>query len=51
MKTKELLLVGITYLLGVTIAYFITRLFQSDAADISMVIGTILAVLLAVWIY
>ena len=51
MKAKELLLAGLTYLIGVTIAYFIASRFDNDAVGVSQVVGTILGVFVAIWFY
>lgn len=51
MKLKELLLSGLAYLVGVSVAYLFVSRFDSDAVGVSQAVGTILGVFVAIWFY
>jgi hypothetical protein len=51
MKVKELLAAGLTYLIGVSAVYFIAGRFETDAVGVSQVVGTVLGVFAAEWLY
>jgi hypothetical protein len=49
--SKELSLSGLTYVIGVTVTYFIAKRFDTDAVGVSQVAGTLLGVWVANWLY
>ena len=51
MKAKELLIAGLVYVVAVTVTYFIAVRFTDDAATPSQIAGTIIGVLVAIWLY